>query len=324
MSDTPLDVVTWGETMVRLSPPAGFSLEDAHSLEVWIGGTESNMAIALARLGKRVGWVSRLPANALGRKICGEVARHGVDTSRVIWAEGERAGLNFIETATEPRPNLVLYDRAESAVARLSPAELDYDYLASANLLHLTGITPALSTACREAWLASAQKAKAAGRRVSLDINYRAKLWSPQEARQALEAVFPHVDLVLGALRDVRLLFGVEGEPAAAAELFAGACGLPLVVLTLEAEGALAWDGAEARQDPAYPTLVADRIGAGDAFAAGFLFGWLERDVAHGLRCGNALAALQQTYRGDVSWARREDLLELVESGSAGPRRVNR
>ncbi len=348
-----LEVVTWGESMLRLSPPAGASLENAHSLEVWVGGTESNMAAALARLGGRTGWVSRLPDNALGRRIASEIARHGVDTSRVIWAGGgrageERAGLNFIEAGAEPRPNLVLYDRAGSAIARLAPGELDFAYLASAKLLHLTGITPALSPACREAWLTSAKKARAAGSRVALDINYRAKLWTPQQARAALEEIFPHVDLVLGALRDVQLLFdtqqvGKAGEgprdsgeaprdaaeglrdAAETAENFAAAYGLPLVVLTLAEEGALAWDGANQTRHPIFPTQVVDRIGAGDAFAAGFYFGWLsEGDIAQGLRCGNALAALKQTYRGDMGWSTREELLELVHSSGVDPRRVIR
>ena len=325
MSEPQLDVVTWGETMLRLSPPEGISLEHTHRLEVWVGGTESNMAAALARLGLRTGWASRLPGNALGRRIQAEIARHGVDTSRVVWAREEKAGLTFIETGAEPRPNLVVYDRAGSAVSRLPPDELDYDYLASARLLHLTGITPALSASCEEAWLASAHKAKAAGSRVALDINYRAKLWAPEQAKKTLERLLPEVDLVLGALRDVQLLFGMPDDAALAAESFAAAYHVPLVVLTLGREGALAWDGNTLRRHPVFPTQVVDRIGAGDAFAAGFYFGWLESaDIAKGLRCGNALAALKQTYRGDMSWATREELLELVNSDSVDPRRVNR
>lgn len=343
MNPQQLDVVTWGETMLRLSPPVGTTLENASSLEVWVGGTESNMAAALARLGLRSGWASRLPENAVGRRIHAEIERHGVDTSRVIWAAEERAGLTFTETGAEPRPNLVLYDRAHSAISRLQPGELDQGYLSSAKLLHLTGITPALSAACREAWLESAQMAKAAGSRVALDINYRARLWTPDQAREALEQVLPHVDLVMGALRDVLLLFGGPEQTAeAAAESFASAYNLPLVVLTLGAEGAMAWDSGNAHDagnaqrsgkthhHPVFPTEVVDRIGAGDAFAAGFYFGWLESgesgggDIARGLRCGNALAALKQTYRGDMCWATREELLELVDSETVDPRRVNR
>jgi 2-dehydro-3-deoxygluconokinase len=210
-------------------------------------------------------------------------------------------------------------------VARLAPGGLDYGFLASGRLLHLTGITPALSEGCRQAWLASAQRARAAGTRVSLDVNYRAKLWRPQAARETLELLLPQVDVLFSGLRDLRTLFGVPEQPEAAARAMA-AYGVPLVVVTLAAEGALAYerDGDRVQRHPAFPTDVQDRIGAGDAFAAGFLHGWLEADVAHGLRCGNALAALKQTYRGDVSWATRADLEELLHSGAGDSHQVRR
>ena len=323
------DLITWGETMLRFSPPSGVSIESAPIMEVGVGGTESNVAVAMARLGKRVCWVSRLPENPLGRRVAAEIAAHGVDTSHVLWAPGERMGVNFIETASAPRANVVIYDRAGSALANLKPDELDYGLLASGAILHLTGITPALGPGCRAAWLESARRARAAGRTVALDINYRAKLWSPDQAQAALEEILPHVSVVLGALRDVQLLFGMPKDPEQAVQTFAAAYRLPLAVLTLGAEGALALSaqGPEAGQPlrhPAFPTGVVDRIGAGDAFAAGFLFGWQEKDVAHGLRCGTALAALKQTYRGDITWSTREDLLALVENEAGEPGGVKR
>jgi 2-dehydro-3-deoxygluconokinase len=318
-----LDLVTWGETMVRLSAPIGYTIESAASLEICAGGTESNVAIALARLGWRVGWVSRLPANPLGRRVAREVATHGVDVSRVMWAKDGRAGLLFLESGVAPRSNHILYDRADSAIARLDPAALDLGYLSSARTLHLTGVTPALSAACREAWLRSARAAKEAGRRVVVDVNYRSKLWTPDQARATLEEVFPHVDLVISALGDVQTIFGMPKEPELAAESFRNAYHLPLVVLTVGAEGALAFDGKFQRH-PIFPTDVVDRIGAGDAFAAGFLYGWEARDIAWGLRCGCALAALKQTYRGDYTWSNREELLELAEGGGGDPHRVRR
>jgi 2-dehydro-3-deoxygluconokinase len=322
----PYDVVTWGETMLRLSTPRGVPLEGAVALDVAAGGTESNLAIALARLGRRTAWVSRLPDNPLGRRLAHDIAAHGVDVSHVLWADAaEKCGLYFIEMGAAPRSNLVIYERRDSAVARLAPGGLDYGFLASGRLLHLTGITPALSEGCRQAWLASAQRARAAGTRVSLDVNYRAKLWSPQAARETLELLLPQVDVLFSGLRDLRTLFGVPEQPEAAARAMA-AYGVPLVVVTLAAEGALAYerDGDRVQRHPAFPTDVQDRIGAGDAFAAGFLHGWLEADVAHGLRCGNALAALKQTYRGDVSWATRADLEELLHSGAADSHQVRR
>ena len=323
MTEPPLQVVTFGETMVRLSPPTGYSLENTPTLEVFAGGTESNMAIAFARLGGRVGWVSRLPRNGLGRRIAGEIAHHGVDVSRVVWCDGERAGLFFIETAPAPAGNRVLYDRAHAAIANLEPDELDWDYLTSAEVLFLTGITPALGPGCREAWRRAAREAKGQGRRVVLDINYRALLWTPEAAREAIEEILEHTGAVIAAHRDLRTLFGAPDDPAAAAREFAEAHGVPLVVLTLGDQGSLAFDGNLLRQ-PAFPSEPLDRIGAGDAFAAGFLHGWLAGDLARGLVLGNASAALKQTYRGDTTWATREDVLELVEIGAADSRQVRR
>jgi 2-dehydro-3-deoxygluconokinase len=333
------DVVTWGETMLRLSTPRGVPLEAAPALELAVGGTESNLAIALARLGRRTAWVSRLPEHPLGRRIARDIAAHGVDVSHVLWADGtEKAGLYFIEPGAAPRSNLVLYERRDSAIARLEPAALDYAFLGSGRVLHLTGITPALSAGCRAAWLASAERARAAGARVSLDVNYRAKLWSPEAARATLEQALPHVDLLVSGLRDLCGLFGLPDDPALAARTCAEAYRLPLVVVTLGAEGALAYAraGDTLLRAPAFPTDVQERIGAGDAFAAGFLHGWLGDDPAadpaadpagnlqHALRCGNALAALKQTWHGDASWSTRADLDELLRSGGGDGRTVKR
>ena len=321
--DAPLDVVTLGETMLRLAPPVGYSLENAGSYEVTVAGAESNMAIALARLGKRVGWVSRLPRNLMGRRVAAEIARHGVDVSRVIWAEGAKLGLAFTETAFAPRSSRVLYDRTRSAIALLDPDELDWAYLLSAETLFLGGITPALGEGCRRACARAVREAKAGGKRVVLDVNYRSQLWSPGEARAALEELLPHTDAVISPLGDVCTVFGMPSEPEAAARNFAEDYRVPLVVLTLGAEGSLAFDGTMARR-PVFPTESHDRIGSGDAFAAGFLYGWGAQGVEHGLLCGNACAALKQTYRGDITWAGIEELEELVRGGGQDPRRVKR
>lgn len=325
MNDKPFDVVAWGETMIRLSPPLGVALEHTLSLELIVGGTESNMAIDIARLGRKAGWVSRLPDNPLGHRIAREIGGHGVDTSHILWAPAtEKTGLFFVETGAAPRSNLVIYDRSGSAVSRLQPEELDYTYLSSGRFLFLTGITPALSASCREAWLRSARHAKGAGSRVALDVNFRAKLWSPEQARETLEQAFPHVDVLFSGIRDLQNLFGMPTDPALAAESMAAAYRLPLVVVTLGADGALAHQDGQTLRHPVFPTQVVDRIGAGDAFAAGFLHGWMERDIAYGLRCGNALAALKQTYRGDSTWSTLGDLLDLVESKEVDPRKVSR
>lgn len=321
-----LDVVTMGETMLRLSPPVGWSLENAAAYEVTVGGAESNMAIALARLEKRVGWVSRLPRNPMGHRVAEEIGRHGVDVSRVVWAEGAKLGILFTETGFAPRANRVIYDRAGAAIAHLQPEELDWDYLTGAPTLFLGGITLALGAGCRRACLQAAERAGSLGRRVVFDVNYRAQLWTPEQARPVMEEMLPHVDTVLATLADVQSIFGMPAGDEAAARRFAEAYGVARVVLTLGSEGALAYDrGSDAvHRHPVFPTDPFDRIGSGDAFAAGFLYGWDARDLAWGLRCGNAAAALKQTYRGDFTWARREDVLELAESETVDPRRVRR
>ena len=320
---TALDVVTLGETMLRLSPPVGYSLENAERYEVTTGGAESNMAIALARLGKRVGWVSRLPRSPVGRRVAAEIARHGVDVSRVVWADGARQGIAFTETGGAPRGNRVIYDRAHAAIAFMEPEQLDWDYIASARTLFLGGITPALSEGCRRCCLRALREAKAKGRRVVFDVNYRAHLLPPEEARPVMAELLEGADAVIAPLKDLRAVFGMPDDPRTAAQRFAEAYRVPLVVLTLGENGSLAYDG-EFHAQPVYPTETHDRIGSGDAFAAGFLYGWDERGVAYGLLCGNASAALKQTYRGDVTWAGLEELLELVENEFVDPRRVKR
>src|SRR5215212_2260762 len=145
----PLDVLTFGETMVRLVPKGFTRLEDAQELECRVGGSESNVAVALARLGLRTAWISKLPANPLGMMVERRVRSFGVDTSRVIWEEGGRAGVYFIEPGAAPRPARVLYDRANSSASRLEPSEIDWAALDATRHLHLTGITPALSVTCQ-------------------------------------------------------------------------------------------------------------------------------------------------------------------------------
>jgi 2-dehydro-3-deoxygluconokinase len=323
-----LDVVTFGETMLRLSPPVGYSLENTPRLDLYVGGAESNMCIAFARMGGRAGWVSRLPDNGIGRRIAHEIGVHGVDVSRVIWAEGERAGLIFIDTAPPPRGNDILYDRARSAIAELQADELPWDYLASAQILFLTGITPALGAGCRAAWLRAAQDAKAQGRRVVVDVNYRAKLWSPEQARETLEAALPYCDALISAHRDLRTIFAMPEDAEAAAREFARRYRVPMVVLTLGEQGALCLDNigfdGKLRRAPAFPCEPLDRIGSGDAFVAGFLKGWLEGDLDQALRLGNASAALKQTFRGDHSWATLREVMDLVNSGGTDKRHVRR
>ena len=172
------DVMTFGETMIRLSPPGFEQIGSAHTLELRIGGSESNTAAALSCLGRKTAWWSKLPDNPLGRRIEADIRRRGVDTSSVIWSDHGRAGVYFIEFGAHPRPHHVTYDRALSAASTLSPEEVDWDILGEAKHLHLTGITCALSNSCAQTVERAVVEAKQRNLTVSFDVNYRAKLWA--------------------------------------------------------------------------------------------------------------------------------------------------
>src|SRR5436309_9908961 len=177
------DVVTFGEVMVRLAPPHFQRLEQARSLDVEIGGAELNTAVGLARLGRSSAWVSRLPANPLGRLVANRAREAGVSTEHLVWSDGDRLGLYFVEFGAAPRPSSVLYDRKGAAVASIWPGMVDWaKAFAGAKWFHVTGVTPALSQGAAETTREALQAARAAKVGVSIDLNYRAKLWTTAEA----------------------------------------------------------------------------------------------------------------------------------------------
>src|SRR5437870_7198860 len=184
------DLVTLGETLLRLSPPGHQRLDEARLFEIGVGGSELSVGCLLARLGRRVAWVSRLPEGPLGRIVDGEARRRGVDTSHVRWIAGARLGLMFFEPGPAPRNARVIYDRKHSAAAELGFEDAPWEALIAASArIHLSGITPALGPSCRALVGHVAQLAATAGKKVSYDLNYRATLTSPDEARAMLDAV---------------------------------------------------------------------------------------------------------------------------------------
>lgn len=206
---TQYDVVTLGETMIRLTPPVLNRLEQTTTVDIEIGGSESNLAIGLTRLGFKVLWLSRLTNNTLGRMIERTIARHGVDTSRVIWTEQDRVGLYFVEEAKPPRHSQVIYDRKNSAMSQLRASELPVDLFLphKARLLHLSGITPALGPTVAVAAQRALSLAQEAGWQVSFDLNYRSQLWSPAAALEGCRPFLEAADIVLAPLADVHQLF---------------------------------------------------------------------------------------------------------------------
>src|SRR5437016_9834945 len=203
-----MDLVTFGEAMVRLTPPSFQRLEQAHSLDVYVGGGELNVAVAAARLGVASRWVSRLPENALGRVIASRAREQGVD-AHIEWTANDRAGLYFAELGAAPRASSVLYDRAGSAIAKVAPGGIDWaSVFAGARWFHVSGITPALSESAAKVTQESLVAAKKAGLTVSYDLNYRSKLWSAEQARAVQEPLLEYVDVLITTEEDARVVFG--------------------------------------------------------------------------------------------------------------------
>lgn len=309
-----MDVIGLGDAMVSFSPPGFLRLEQATQMEVWPTGAEANAAVALARLGKRVGWISKLPDNPLARLIVTAVSRHGVDTSRVVWTPEGRVGTLFYERAVPPRPPSVWYDRKDSAFTTLTASELDWGYLTAAKVVLMAGTAPALSPALHETTREIAGRVRAAGRIFALDVNYRAKLWSPKEAADYFATLLPLVSILFCGARDAARLFEVSGDPETVARRLREEFRIPTVVLTLGSEGALAVSDQVFRAPRLRHVTVVDPVGAGDAFAGGFLCGYLEGGVERGLKIGSATGALHCTIPGDFAYVTRSEVEELLAS----------
>ncbi len=286
--------------MLRLSVRPGDRLEDAPAFDVHVAGAEANVAFAAARVGLRSAWASALPANPLGRRVAATLAAAGVDTSLVHWVEGGRLGLYFVEMGAAPRPISVVYDRAGSAIAQATPDLFDWDAIADTGFLHLSGITLGLSASCYDIGVRAMEEARRRGAAVTFDVNYRQRLWTPTAAAAAIRSVVHLVDAVICTAEDARDLFGAVGEPEAVLAMLRTHLGVDLAVLTLGAEGAVASHGGETIRRPGHLVETIDRVGAGDAFAAGLIWGLLDGSIELGLERGLAMSALKMTLHGDL------------------------
>lgn len=314
------DLVSLGESMLRLSVPTGRRLDDTRLLDVELAGAESNVSVALARLGWRTGWVSRMPDHALGQAILRALRSDGVDVSAVKCVPDERLGTYFIEYATPPRTTQVIYDRADSAASHMTTADIDWDYLLDTRVLHLTGITAALSENCYTLLEEAIKRAHAVGVMVSFDVNYRAKLWTAATAGERLRPLIADADILLCKGADAEALFDCEGEPRQLMAELQSLTRAPAIFCTFGEQGAALLCGTEFVTKPALPVQIVDRIGSGDAFAAGVLDGWLSGEgsasdavaLREGLRRGVALAAIALSQYGDRVLSSRAELNAML------------
>ncbi|HYQ85455.1 MAG TPA: sugar kinase, partial [Rubrobacter sp.] len=254
-----LDVITFGETMVLGVPPRPGRLRHAASLELKIGGAESNLAIAISRLGLSAGWACYLGDDEPGQLVLDRIRAEGVDTSRVRRIKERPTGLYLREQiGTDVR---VYYYRRGSAASTMHRGAFDPDYFSGARFVHLTGITPALSEACRSFVLWVAREVRASDARLSFDVNYRSKLWGTEKAREFVEEILPDVDLLLAGDEEARALWGRDDE-GLVREL-AGRGGPDEVVLKRGGAGSLALVEGEILEHPASEVAEVDPVGAG-------------------------------------------------------------
>ena len=314
------DLASLGESMLRLSVPTGHRLRDTRQMDVEVGGAEGNVCMDVAQLGWRCAWVGRLPDSFLGDIVVRQLSTEGVDVSAVRRVPGERMGAYFIEYATTPRAIQVIYDRADSAAAHMTVADVDWDYLLDTRVLHLTGITPAVSESCQAIVVEAIRRARAAGVLLSFDVNYRGRLWQPAAAAECLRPLIAEADVLFCKGADAALLFGCRGEPHEVMAALKPLTGAQALYCTFGERGAAVLDEAGFTMEPAVPVQIVDRVGSGDAFAAGVLDAWLAAGVHQpapamrrdGLRRGVAMAAIALSQYGDRVLTSRAELQAVM------------
>lgn len=326
-------VVCFGELLLRMSAPGRELLLQTAQLAVHAGGAEANVGVSLAHLGHAVSMVSTVPSTPLGGFVLGELRRHGVDTSAVQIREG-RMGLYFLTTGAVQRASEVVYDRADSAFANSSAADYDWDALLDgADWLHLSGVSPALNPAMAQATLAAARAACARGVKVSFDGNFRPSLWArwQGDAPGILRALFECADVVFADYRDIGVVLGGEFSQAdvrervdaAAAQAFAAFPRLQWMACTQRtphsvdnhALGAMlvGRDGTRAVAPTREMIGIVDRIGGGDAFAAGILHGMMRGFAPDAIvRFGLAAGCLKHSIPGDFNPVSEADIMALT------------
>ncbi len=306
------DCTAIGEGGVRLSVPAGTRLERTEHVDVAIAGTEANVLCTLSSLGWATSWFSGLAADSpIARRVEFQLRSFGVDLSGVHRGEG-RTGTYWAEYSVPPRATAVFFDRRDTAFSRLTVANIDWDKLLDTRLLHLTGLTAALSPTVLEVLQEAIRRADHAGVPVSFDVNYRNHLWTPEVAAPVLRPFIEQAEIVFCRGDDVRLILGgpddIEGCLQRVSEVSNASC----VVTSCGADGALALIDGQLRREPASPVTILDRLGAGDGLAAGFLHSWLLGDRTNALRYGTAVAGLALSQYGEQIITNRIELEAIV------------
>lgn len=337
-------VVTMGEMMIRFMPKNNLRFEQATEFEAHYGGDESIVAVSLARFGLDARYVTKLPLNPLGQTALGKLREQGVDTNYIVRG-GERLGLNFYENGASVRASNVLYDRKHSAISEATPDEFDWDGIFSdADWFHVAGITPAISESASVLVEEAMKAAKRHGVTVSVDLNYRSKLWSPERAQSVMIPLMQYVDVCIGNEEDAEKVLGFKPENTditkgqldieAYKEVFRqlkARFGFKYIGSTLRESisasdngwSTMIYDGNEFYHSRKYDIHLVDRGGGGASFAAGMIYGILNgMSLADTCEFATAASALKQTITGDFNLATLDEVKKLMGGDASG--RVSR
>jgi 2-dehydro-3-deoxygluconokinase len=334
--------VAFGEIMLRLSPPGFERFFQSPVLQATFGGGEANVAVSLAQFGLESHYVTRLPNHAVGEAAIKALRAEGVRTDFVVRG-GDRVGIYFAETGASQRASTVIYDRAHSAIAELKPGTIKWnDVLNGAAWFHCTGITPALGPDAAACTREALEAAKQAGLRTSFDLNFRKKLWSEKQAQQTMRPMMPLIDVVIANEEDIQSVLGldVEGTDVTSGQLNLDAYrqvaeritrefGASIVAITLRESVSASdngWSGViydkatgQFTRSQRYDVRLIDRIGGGDSFAAGLIYGLVTgRAPEAALRFAVAASALKQTIPGDFNRVSVAEVDRLAGGDASG------
>lgn len=339
-------VVTFGEIMLRLAPPGFLRFSQTNSFDIIYGGGESNVAVSLANYGIPVSFVTRLPKNDIGECALMEMRKRGVGVDDIIFG-GDRLGIYFLETGAVSRGSKVIYDRAHSSIAEIKSDMIDWEKVfEGAGWFHWTGITPAISQGAADVCLEAVQKASEMGITVSTDLNYRAKLWKyGVEPEEIMTELTSYCDIILGNEEDAEKHFGIKPEGLdittqghdVKAEAFLSVCQQMMekfprakkVITTLRGSlsashntwAGVMYDGKTLFESPQYQiTHIVDRVGGGDSFMGGLIYGLLTypEDDQNALNFAVAASCLKHTIKGDANLVTVEEVQKLMGGDASG------
>lgn len=333
-------IVTFGEIMLKLSPLSYERFLQATTMNVEYAGAEANVAVSLANYGLNSVFVSKLPDNAFGQAATNAIRHYGVDVSNVVRG-GERIGIYFAERGASQRPSKVIYDRKGSAIACAIASDFDWNAIfEGADWFHFTGITPALSDSLASICVEACKVAKAKGMTVSCDLNYRKKLWSHERARTVMTELCQYVDVCMANEEDAENVFGIvatnsdvnsgivdEKSYISVAQQLQERFGFKKVAITLRESNsasdnnwsAILYDGEKTYKSCKYRIHLVDRIGGGDSFGGGLIYGLLKSgDNQKALDFAVAASCLKQTIHGDFNCATVEEVENLMNGNASG------